>query len=272
MRKAYTVVLLALLACAAAFGQSWNYDPNTPIGPLSWGFLGGYNAFATCGTDKQAVGLRQAPINIVTAGLKPSGLPSITFRYKSTPLVVENLGRVVEVENETDNSGILVGLELADTYQLVQFHFHTPSEHKIDGVADQMELHLVHQNALGELAVVGVLLKVDNTKANPVFDEIFNNAPYLFFHQTATNDTHLKINPVDMLPKTHTYYNYSGSLTTPPCSEGVRWYVLTQPAFVSSKAVAIYQGLLSQSPLNNYYPFNARPTQLLNDRPVLVSK
>jgi carbonic anhydrase len=272
MQKLYTAVLLAVVACGAAFGQSWNHDPNSPIGPPFWGFLGGYNPFATCGTDKQTVGTRQTPIDIDTAGAKQADIPSLNFRYSPTKLVVENLGHVVEVVNEADDSALLVGPSLADNYHLVQFHFHTPSEHKIDGVAAQMELHLVHQNALGELAVVGVLMKVDNDKANPVFDLIFNNAPYLFFHTTSASDPHGEINPADMLPQTSTYYNYAGSLTTPPCSEGVHWFVLTQPAYVSSNVVAIYQRLLAQNPGNNGYPFNARPTQLLNSRPVLVSK
>jgi carbonic anhydrase len=272
MQNPYTTLLLSVITCGAAFGQSWNHDPSSAIGPPSWGFLGGYNALATCGTATQAVGARQTPINIDTAGATPADLPSLNFHYSPTTLVVENLGHVVEVVNDAGDSALLTGPSLADNYHLVQFHFHTPSEHTIDGVAAEMELHMVHQNALGELAVVGVLMKVDDAKANPVFDLIMNTAPYLFFHTTSTSDPNGEINPLDMLPQTRTYYNYTGSLTTPPCSEGVRWYFMTQPAFVSSKAVAIYQGLLSQSKANTYYRFNARPVQPLNSRPVLVSK
>lgn len=270
MVKPYQVLMLSAVICTPAFGQAWNHDPNSTNGPVSWGFLGAYNTFATCGTDKQAVGAKQTPIDVVTAKATKADLPALSFNYNATALVVENLAHVVEVVNEAE-SALLVGPSPADSYKLIQFHFHTPSEHKIDGVATQMELHLVHQNALGELAVVGVMMKVDDAKANPAFDRVFTNAPYLFFRATSSSAPMGEINPLDLLPTVRTYYTYSGSLTTPPCSEGVHWYVMTEPVFVSSKAIAIYSRLLSQSPANNYYPANSRPVQPLNGRPVLVS-
>ena len=266
------LLCLALAACGAALGQSWNHDPGSPNGPLSWGFLGGYNSFATCGTDKQAVGARQTPIDIVTASATPSNLPPLTFHYGHTALVVENLTHVVEVVMKAEGT-LQVGPGPTDTYKLLQFHFHTPSEHKINGVASQMEVHFVHRNSLGDLAVVGAMMNVDDSKANPLFDKIFSNAPYLaFFSGGNTSSPNLgEIDPTELLPEHRTYYTYSGSLTTPPCSEGVRWFVLTDPVYVSSSSVPAFQRVLVNSP-NNFYPRNNRPIQPLNGRAVLVSQ
>lgn len=268
----YKLLRFAIAACGVAFGQSWNHDPGSASGPLSWGYLGGYTSFATCGTEKQAVGARQTPINIVTASATPSDLPALIFKYSPTPLVVENRVHVVEVVNEEPGT-LQVGTAPADKYRLLQFHFHTPSEHKINGVASQMEVHFVHQNALGELAVVGVMMNLDNARANPLFDRIFSNAPYLaLFSNAITNSVNLgEIDPTELLPGNRGYYTYSGSLTTPPCSEGVHWYVLTDPVYVSSAAIADYRRVLSSAP-NNYYSSNNRPIQPLNGRAVLVSK
>lgn len=264
-------LFVAILACGAALGQTWNHDPNSPNGPQSWGYLGGYNAYATCGTSSQAVGTRQAPIDIVSAAARPADVPSLTFNYVPTALAVENLGHVIEVANEEAGSVLLTGPSPADRYRLVQLHFHTPSEHRIDGRSSDMELHLVHQNALGETAVVGVLLQADDARANPAFTRIFNNAPKLLSGATAKGEPAGSLNPLDLLPRNRAYYAYAGSLTTPPCSEGVHWYVLAQPVYVTSAVVAQYQRLLTESAINNHYKSNNRPVQPLNGRAVIVS-
>jgi carbonic anhydrase len=268
--KAYRFVTLTLAVCSISGAQSWNHDPASPEGPGSWGFLGAYNGFATCGTDKQAVGTRQTPINIQSKAAVSADLPALQFKYLPSELIVENLTHVIEVVNEEAASSLLTGPGLADKYKLLQFHFHTPSEHKIDNSAAEMELHLVHQNALGELAVVGVMLKADDSKANPLFDRIVYGAPQLsFFSLKNTASAPLgEFDPVEMRPEKRTYFNYSGSLTTPPCSEGVHWYVLTEPAFISAHAVTAFQRLLAN---NNRYPYNNRPIQPGNNRAVLVS-
>ena len=271
MLKVWKISSITIALCGVASAQTWNHDPGSPLGPLSWGYIGGvYGTFATCGTDKQTVGARQTPINIVSKNAKTSEVPTLKFHYVPTKLVVENLGYVVEVVNEEAESVVSVGTTVVDEYKLLQFHFHTPSEHTIDDKPAEMEVHFVHQNALGELAVVGVMLKVDNSKANPLYDKIFNNAPYLsFFGGGNTSSPQAgEINPTELLPEKKTYYTYSGSLTTPPCSEGVRWYVMTEPAYISSTSVTIYQNILQA---NSRYKFNNRPIQLLKDRPVLVS-
>jgi carbonic anhydrase len=267
----WKILPITIAVCGLAAAQSWNHDLGSKTGPLSWGYLDAYNGFATCGTDKQAVGTKQTPINIVTKSAVQAELPSLKFNYVPTKLVVENLNHVVEVVNEEADSVLLLGTGPADKYKLVQFHFHTPSEHKIDDGAAEMEVHFVHQNALGELAVVGVMIKADNGKANRLLDKIFNNAPYLsFFGQSNSSSAPLgEIDPLELLPEHKSYYTYSGSLTTPPCSEGVHWYVMTDPVYISSSSVTIYRRILQA---NSRFQFNNRPIQPLNARPVLVTK
>lgn len=262
---------LASASVALAFSQSWNHNPDSPNGPLAWGFLGSYNAYATCGTQKQAVGAKQTPIAIVSKSAIAAELPKLQFHYEPTKLVVENLNHVVEVVNENAASYVKVGSSPVDQYKLLQFHFHTPSEHTIDGVAAEMEVHFVHQNALGELAVVGVMMKADDAKANHAFDKIFNNVPYLAFFSGANSSSPElgEFEPSELLPEVTTYFTYSGSLTTPPCSEGVHWFVLTEPVYVSRSAVSRYQQVLIN---NSGYAGNNRPLQPLNGRTVLVTK
>jgi len=139
-------------------------------------------------------------------------------------------------------------------YKLLQFHFHAPSEEKIDGVAYPMEAHLVHQNADGKLAVVAVLLT--EGRPNAALDPVFKNLP-----QTEGSKKTLgaNFNAIELLPEARSYFSYVGSLTTPPCSEGVRWQVLEQPVEVSKAQIAVFRKL---------YNMNARPVRPLNDRQV----
>ncbi len=137
-------------------------------------------------------------------------------------------------------------------YKLVQFHFHTPSEESIDGKRFPLVAHLVHKNENGALAVVAVLFK--KGKENAALKQVFAELP------AAAGDKHPLASNIDMmatLPSTHAYYAYMGSLTTPPCSEGVHWQVLKQPSEISGKQLAAFRKL---------YPMNARPVQPLNGR------
>jgi len=138
-------------------------------------------------------------------------------------------------------------------YKLVQFHFHTPSEEKVNGKAYPMEAHLVHQGADGKMAVVAVFLK--EGKANPAFDAVFRGMP----KAEGTGHTIDDINAADLLPAERGYFRYVGSLTTPPCSEGVRWQVMKEPVEVSKEQVSAFRKL---------YHMNARPVQALNGRKV----
>jgi carbonic anhydrase len=270
-KKCLLFVVLVGLTAAMAAAQSWNHDPNSPIGPNRWGFLGdNYNSFATCGsivdpsTLLTEVGKKQTPVNVVSAEAITSVLQNIDFRYHHTSFVVENTGHVVEVPYE-NGSQIRIGPGLPDKYKLLQFHFHAPSEHTIDGKLADAELHLVHQNALGELAVVGVLLQIDNAHANPLFDTIMFGAPLNPGH----HHLHAEINAEELLPESPSYYTYTGSLTTPPCTEGVHWFVMDQAVGISRAAVARLHLIVSMFPNYRGYPNNNRPVRPLNGRAVL---
>jgi carbonic anhydrase len=172
------------------------------------------------------------------------------FDYRPTPLEVENNGHTIEVK-VASGSYLRIGQE---RYQLVQFHFHTPSEHRLQGQEYPMELHFVHRNALGELAVVGVFLR--EGAANPIIQRIWDRAE-------AEPAQAEMLDPEDLLPANRDYYRYAGSLTTPPCTEGVRWHVLHEPVDVSAAQVDEFRAI---------FPLNARPIQPLNGRPVLKDR
>jgi carbonic anhydrase len=219
---------------------SWSYSGAT--GPEHWWEICAPANFVC------VAGTRQSPIDLPAA---PKGeLPKLDFQYQPTPLQVENNGHTIEVKVQP-GSYLRIGHE---RFALVQFHFHTPSEHRRHGEEFPMELHFVHRNALGELAVVGVFLK--EGAANPLIQKIWDNVGV----EPAEAGT---INPENLLPKKRGYYRYAGSLTTPPCTEGVRWHVLMQPAELSAAQVDEFRAI---------FPLNARPLQPLNGRPVLTEE
>src|SRR5262249_40503358 len=139
------------------------------------------------------------------------------------------------------------------------FHFHKPSEERINGKSYDMVAHLVHADADGKLAVVAVLLKAGD--ANPVIRTLWDNLPNVKESEVVKND--VSINAADLLPKNTAYYTFPGSLTTPPCSEGVTWFVLRDPSPVAAQQVARFGKL---------YATNARPVQPLHGRTVAASK
>jgi carbonic anhydrase len=253
----------------AAQVVEWNHDPESAHGPNSWGTVS--FPFATCGSQFEPVppattpvfvevGKKQTPIDIVTALAFPTALPALITQYVATPLIVENTGHVVEVPVGAGSS-IRIG---QDSYELLQFHLHAPSEHAVDGQLAAGELHLVHRNALLDLAVVGVLLQV-GTPVNPVIDRILLEAPL----EEGEIDLEVLLNPKDVLPQQLNYYTYSGSLTTPPCSEGVRWFVLKDPVFVSQAAIDNFHAIISAFPGYEGFDKNNRPVRPLNGRAVL---
>lgn len=262
-------VMYLLTAVAFAFSatlasaQEFNHDPASEIGPNFWGEL--TFPFATCGAGEPfvEVGKKQSPVNIVIADTVAAQLPELAFRYRATPFVVENTGHVVEVPYAS-GSTIRVGEDVQDRYQLLQFHFHAPSEHTVNGQFAAAELHLVHRNALLDLAVVGVLVNV-GSPVNAVIDDILLNAPI----EEGEIELDGSVNAKDVLPQSKRYYNYSGSLTTPPCSEGVRWFVLKEPVFVSQEAIDRLHEIISDFPHYDGFPDNNRPVRPLNGRAIL---
>jgi carbonic anhydrase len=193
----------------------------------------------------------------------PTALPALAFVYATTPFEIENTGHVVEVPYAEGAATLRIGF---DAYALVQFHFHTPSEHTIDGGHGEMEVHLVHRNTVGDLAVVGVILRV-GANPNPLIEQILANAP------SATGAVELEgeVNATSLLPVSAgaSYWTYSGSLTTPPCTEGVRWLVAKEPVNVSAAAVANLRRIVSQFPGYGGSGDNNRPVRPLDGRVVL---
>jgi len=241
LSKAIPALFVATALCCAhgvrAEGPHWSYQGHG--GPAEWGELD--PAFATC-----QLGKLQSPIDI--RGAKAADLPAIKFDYKPSPLRVIDNGHTIQV-NYAPGSSIDVG---GTRYELVQFHFHKPSEEKIDGKAHAMVAHLVHKGADGKLAVVAVLLDAGGT--NPTIDTIWKNLPQEKGKEATVNAT---IDAATLLPADHGYYTFQGSLTTPPCSEDVRWFVLKTPVKVAGSEITAF---------GKIYPMNARPSQPLNGR------
>ncbi len=221
----------------------WSYEGKT--GPTHWASLSEENAL--CGT-----GTQQSPIDITES--TTSDLAPLTFNYSPIPLSIENNGHTIKVG--ADTAGLLkIG---DDEYQLLQFHSHSPSEGAINGERADMVVHMVHKNTKDQLAVVAVFFKVGET-ANPVIDALWKVTPKTA-GKAQQHETQIDIK--QLLPDDLNYYTFDGSLTTPPCSEGVRWVILKQTVSISAEQLTQYQTL---------YPHNARPLQALNDRKVLSS-
>jgi carbonic anhydrase len=256
--------LTSTLGLAPARAQQWNHDPESPVGPPTWGTV--TFPFATCGsvlpgTPFTEVGKKQSPIDIT--GAQAALLPPPLYRYGNTPFEVENTGHVVEVPY-APGSNLVIGF---DVFELVQFHFHTDSEHAVNGRKSPMELHLVHRNALGNLAVVGVLLEV-GPRPNPLIEEIFANAPIKAGATVSVEGRSL--NALELLPRNAaSFWTYSGSLTTPPCSEGVKWTVLKNTVQVSQATVERYRKIVAEFPGYNGFPRNNRVVTPLNGRAIL---
>jgi carbonic anhydrase len=204
-------------------------------GPEHWGDLS--PAYATCST-----GLEQSPVDFGPLTLLSTRRRGLSLHYGETLGRIFNNGYTVEVETEGANTIEIDGVE----FELLQFHFHNPSEHRFDGRGSDMELHLVHRSAAGELAVVGVLLNRGSTSG--ALSVVFDHLPT----EVGVLEELPPFNPRAFLPSSLVHYRYAGSLTTPPCREGVRWMVLAQPRTVSDEDMARFAAQVS---------FNARPVQ-----------
>ena len=220
----------------AAHAQ-WDYAGSG--GPDSWGQM--KPEFARCSS-----GLRQSPIDI-RDGIKVN-LDPVQFDYKPSAFRVLDNGHTVQVSVGPGNS-IDVG---GRRYDLVQFHFHRPSEERINGRQFDMVVHLVHKDIDNRLAVVAVLL--DRGSAHPLVQNVWNNLPLEKGDEVVARTT-IDLNA--LLPTERSYFTYMGSLTTPPCSEGVLWMVMKASMPVSNEQIGIFARL---------YPMNARPIQSVSGR------
>jgi len=213
--------------------------------PENWGKLPGN---AICVT-----GQRQSPIDI-RGGIKVD-LEPIRFDYRPTGFRITDNGHTIQVDVAEGNTISVLGR----TWQLEQFHFHRPSEERINGKSFDMSLHLVHRDYANNLAVVAILM--ERGPEHPVIQTLWNHLPL---------DTGLSVEPpnvtidlMKLLPERRDYYTYMGSLTTPPCTENVLWMVLKEPILVSPDQIAIFSRL---------YPMNARPVQPTNNRLIKESR
>lgn len=220
---------------------AWGYTGET--GPANWGKIAGNE---TCGTGKE-----QSPIDLTKA--KETEADALTFKYAAAPLKLENNKHTVVASFPEGNT-----LSIGDAkYALKQFHYHTKSEHSIDGELMPAEFHLVHANEAGNLAVVGVMFK--EGKENKALAGFIKNMP------AAGKKVELKetINAADILPADKTTFRYDGSLTTPPCTEKVKWHVMKTPLEASPEQLkALY----------DLFKANNRPVQPLNDRGLAIVK
>ena len=232
-------------ALAGHQSHHWSYSGNE--GPSHWAKLEANNA--ACAAKSQS------PIEILSHDARATELPALRFDYRPVPLRIVDNGHTIQV-NYDPGSSLTVG---GKRYELVQFHFHRPSEEVVDGRRFAMVAHLVHRDPQGHLAVVAVPLKAG--QENYLVKTLWHNLPKVKEKEMARKD--VTINAASLLPATLGYYAYSGSLTTPPCSEGVRWLVLKTPSPVSNGEVEIFAAR---------YPNNARPIQPRNGRQVLSSK
>lgn len=243
---AATACLLAATATQAADKPHWGYQGHGS--PAHWAEL--EPDFKTC-----KLGKLQSPINIETRKVEKSAQAKpIGFAYAAGTggEVVDN-GHTIQVNLPNAGAATLDGTE----YKLLQFHFHTPSEESFDGKRYPLVAHLVHKNAQGQLGVVAVLFKAgkENAALKPVFEHLPAKAGEKRPLEAAFDASTL-------LPADRAYYAFMGSLTTPPCSEEVRWQVLKTPVEVSNAQLAAFK---------KRYAMNARPVQPLHGRKVVLS-
>jgi carbonic anhydrase len=224
----------------AAEGTHWSYEGEA--GPDHWGALAPENAACSAGSQ-------QSPLDI--SGAVEAELPEIAIAWNATGGTMVNNGHTIQV-NMAPGGKLSRGDK---TYELVQFHFHAPSEHKIDGKAFPMEVHFVHKNASGGLGVLGVFIA--RGAANAAFAGLAAAFP-----PEAGKEVALSVDPRGLLPGKLGYWTYEGSLTTPPCSEIVDWMVAKEPIEVAAGDIEKFTAL---------YAMNARPTLAANRRFILSS-
>lgn len=217
----------------------WSYEGKT--GPAEWGNLGPENGACSAGTT-------QSPVDL--GAVQPGQGGRTQIKWQPSSLTVVNNGHTIQADVE---KGSLIEVD-GQAFELVQFHFHAPSEHTLDGKPFAMETHFVHKNKNGELAVVGVLHSVGGD--NPPLTPILGAMP----HKADEKKSLPKTDLAALLPRERAMFRYAGSLTTPPCSEGVRWQVFQSPTSISEAQLRAFQEL---------YKNNSRPVQPLKARDVL---
>lgn len=238
------VALLALsIMSTSVYASHWSYDGEGA--PEHWGELD--EAYKACQT-----GMYQSPINIDST--YQAHISPLKTHYADGPVTLTNNGHTIQA-GEKENTRDTITLD-GQSWTLQQFHFHAPSENTIHGKHYAMELHLVHKNAAGEVAVVAVMF--NQGAASDELEKLWRTMPEKA-GETANLTMHLNLN--NLLPKEKTYWRFSGSLTTPPCSEGVTWIVLKHPLTLSEAQLKKFAHTL-------HHP-NNRPVQAMHGRVVV---
>ncbi len=218
----------------------WGYEGKH--GPEHWGEM--KKEFRACGE-----GRTQSPINI--SNVRGTSNEKVELHYGPTKINIENNGHSIEVVYDRGSYLKVNGKR----YDLAQFHFHSPSEHTVNGRHSAMEMHLVHKSKDGGFAVVGVLIE-KGEKENRAYSDMWGNLP-----KKAGQEKHVgkKVNVGDLLPAGKAFYNYSGSFTTPPCTEGVKWFVMKEKVYLSGDQIKAFGKIMHG---------DNRPTQPLNGRTI----
>jgi len=240
----YSLVISVLFASSTVYakeGAHWGYESQN--GPSHWGQMS--PDYYLCGKGKN-----QSPVNL--SNFVDAKLPQLNIDYNTRGKEIVNNGHTIQVNYENGSTITIDNHRFA----LLQFHFHSPSENRINGKSYPLEGHFVHADKDGNLAVISVLY--EEGKSNPALGRIWQQMP-----ERAGEKKTLAGNVValDIMPKTNDYYFFNGSLTTPPCTEGVRWYVLKQPVSISKQQIKKFTKVI-------HHP-NNRPVQPLDSRLVL---
>lgn len=247
-RLAYVLALLLVAACSTTAPPPSNLPSATEAPhcgpPPYWS----YEHQSDWGTHWPVCGAgeRQSPIDVVPN--RTAALPPLGIDWTAMPLIVTNNGHTIQVQG--NGSQLTVD---GETYKLVQWHSHTPSEHTIRGTRYPLEIHFVHENEKKQVAVIGVVF--DRGVANGALDELTSRLPVA---ACTTKDFGTKIDARGLLPQSLGYDTYPGSLTTPDCAEGVRWFVLTTPSFASDDQIAALRAPFPGGNARNLQPVNGR--------------
>ncbi len=208
-----------------AVEKHWSYETHgDAVGPEAWGTLPGN---AVCSTGRS-----QSPVALFLAGAKPTS-ERLSFDYIASPLRIVNNGHAQQV-NVSAGSRVAVD---GESFPLLQFHFHAPSEHTLEGKRYPMEMHLVHAGADGKPALVVAVLIAEGPASTPL-GAFFANLPMT--KGASAEPAGVTIDPETILPASKAFLHYAGSLTTPPCTEGIRWFVLTTPITASTGQITAY--------------------------------
>lgn len=221
----------------------WNYKGNT--GPEHWGSLS--DEYLDC-----KVGRNQSPVDI-NSPLPDRSLQPVEFSYEETYTTLRNDGTTIKAVYGAGSELIFEGI----SYQLLEFHFHSPSEHTVNGIPFDLEMHLTHQNSDGKLLALSVFFE-EGTKPHMEIYDLWKKLPV----HSGDESKHFRFNVIHLLPKARQYYTYTGSMTIPPCSEGVTWILMKKAVRISSTQVDQFL---------RAFRHNSRPVQSIHHRTIKAS-